>query len=322
MSGLNRTLIWTVILGVVTIVLVSFLADFEDTVQALRNFKIVYLPFILILTFINYLLRFVKWQFFLKQLDIEVPIKDSFAIFLSGLAMSVTPGKVGEILKSLLLKELRGVSISRSAPIIFAVRLSDGFALLILSLTGLLTFTYGREALGATAVVMILVLIAVSNPRLHGPFVRLCSRLPVVNKFTGVLENLMESAGQLMRPKALLITIFLGIVSWSFECIAFYLVFIGLGYKISILSATFVLAFSSIVGAVSMLPGGLGAAEGSIMGLLVKIVGVPSDIAAVSTILIRFCTLWFGVLVGLAALWTRRGWIKIVSAQTPSPAKQ
>ncbi|HWI54651.1 MAG TPA: lysylphosphatidylglycerol synthase transmembrane domain-containing protein, partial [Desulfobacteria bacterium] len=242
MTGLNRKLIWTVILGLVTVVLVSFLADFEDTVQALKSFKAVYLPFILILTFINYLLRFVKWQFFLKQLDIEVPLNDSFAIFLSGLAMSVTPGKVGELLKSLLLKEIKGVPISRTAPIIFAERLSDGFALLVLSLSGLLTFAYGREALAAITVVMVVVLIAVSTPSLYNPLIRRCSRLPLVNKFTGVLENLTESVGQLMKPKALLFTVFLGIVSWSFECLAFYLVFIGLGYKVSVLSATFVLA--------------------------------------------------------------------------------
>lgn len=321
MTGLNRKLIWTVILGLATVVLVTFLADVEDTVRALRDFKVVYLPIILLLTFINYLLRFVKWHFFLKQLDIDVPLNDSFAIFLSGLAMSVTPGKVGELLKSLLLKEIRGVAISRSAPIIFAERLSDGFALLVLSLSGLLIFAYGREALAVTAVVMILVLIAVSSPSFYKPFIRMCSKLPLLNRFTGVLENLMESAGQLMKPKSLLFTIFLGIVSWSFECIAFYLVFIGLGYEISLLSATFVLAFSSIVGAVSMLPGGLGAAEGSMMGLLVKVVGVPKDIAAVSTIIIRFCTLWFGVIVGLAALWTRRSWVKIINTQSPSTAE-
>lgn len=317
MTGLNKKLIWTVILGLITVVLVSFFADFEDTVEALSSFKAVYLPLILFLTFLNYLLRFVKWQFFLKQLDIEVPRSDSFAIFLSGLAMSVTPGKVGELLKSLLLKEIRGVPISRTAPIIFAERLSDGFALLILSLTGLLTFAYGIEVLAATAVVMTAVLIAVTNPTFYNLLIRICSRLPLINRFTGVLENLMASAGQLMKAKSLLFAVFLGIVSWSFECIAFYFVFIGLGYKISILSATFVLAFSSIVGAVSMLPGGLGAAEGSIMGLLVKVVGVPKDIAAVSTIIIRFCTLWFGVLVGLAALWTKRGWVKIVNTQNP-----
>lgn len=322
MTNLNKKIIWTIIFGLVTVVIVGFFADFRDTIQALGSFKLIYLPIILFLTFINYFLRFVKWHYFLNQLDIKVPLKESFVIFLSGLAMSVTPGKVGEILKSLLLKEVRGVPVSRTAPIIFAERLSDGFGLLILSLSGLLLFSYGKHVLTATAVVMLIVLIVIKTPVLYNPFISLCSRLPVVGRFTGVLETLMESAGQLMELKALLFTVFLSIISWSFECVAFYLVFIGLGYKVSLLAATFVLAFSSIVGAVSMLPGGLGAAEGSILGLLVKVVGVPKNIAAVATIIIRFCTLWFGVLVGLGALLSQKGWINIMNTVSPSKEKQ
>lgn len=322
MTNLNKKLIWTIVLGLVTVVIVGFFADFRDIIKALSGFNLTLLPIILFLTFINYFLRFVKWQFFLNQLEIKVPLKESFAIFLSGLAMSVTPGKVGEILKSLLLKEVRGVPVSRTAPIIFAERLSDGFGLLVLSLSGLLLFSYGKHVLTATAIVMLIILIVIKTPALYNPCIKLCSRLPLVGKFTGVFETLMESAGRLLELRALLFTVFLSIISWSFECVAFYLVFIGLGYKVSLLAATFVLAFSSIVGAVSMLPGGLGAAEGSILGLLVKVVGVPKNIAAVATILIRFCTLWFGVLVGMGALLSQKGWINIMKTISPRKEKQ
>jgi uncharacterized protein (TIRG00374 family) len=135
----------------------------------------------------------------------------------------------------------------------------------------------------------------------------------VVKKFVGILENLLHSAGRLLTLKALAYTIILSVVSWSFESIAFYYVFVGLGFKVSILAVTFTLAFSSIIGAASMLPGGLGAAEGSIMGLLVKVIGVPANIAAVATILIRFCTLWFGVIVGLLAIASNSSLLGIVN---------
>lgn len=321
MTSFSKKIIWAVLFGLLTVVLLSFLADFKATVAALSQFKIVYLPLILLLTFANYLLRFVKWQFFLRQLDITVDRKDSFVIFLSGLAMSVTPGKVGELLKSVLLKELKGVPVSKTAPIIFAERLSDGFALLILSMAGMLLFSYGTQALIATGILMIIVVIILKTPRFYNPCLNFCSRLPVISKFAGVFENLMHSTGQLMKIKSLLFTVILGVVSWSFECIAFYFVFVGLGYKVPLIAATFVLAFSSIVGAVSMLPGGLGAAEASLLGLLVKVVAVPKGIAAVSTIIIRFCTLWFGVMVGIGALLTRRGLLSLVS-KAESAAEQ
>lgn len=62
----------------------------------------------------------------------------------------------------------------------------------------------------------------------------------------------------------------------------------------------FILAFSTVVGAASTLPGGLGAAEASIAGMVVVLLGLPADIAAAATLLIRFATLWFGISLGLA----------------------
>lgn len=319
MTRLNKKLIWTILLGLTTITILSLAADFRETAEALKQFRLVFLPLIVGLTFINYLLRFVKWQYFLKVINIELELKDSFKIFLSGLAMAVTPGKVGELLKSVLLKELKGVPVSRTAPVIFAERLSDGFGLIILSLSGMAMFRYGKEVLLGVALVMALLVLVIRTPRFYRPLIGLCSRMPAANRFTRVFETLLESAGELLTFRSLLFTVAISVISWSFECIAFYYVFVGLGYKVPLLAATFTLAFSSVVGAVSMLPGGLGAAEGSIMGLLVKVVGVPAGTAAVATIIIRFSTLWFGVVVGLAAMVTSRRFIGIMSDMEGTP---
>jgi uncharacterized protein (TIRG00374 family) len=69
------------------------------------------------------------------------------------------------------------------------------------------------------------------------------------------------------------------------------------------IQAAFILSISSLVGAASMLPGGLAAADGSLAGLLL-VLGVTHDasVAAAATLIIRFATLWFGVAVGLIGL--------------------
>jgi uncharacterized protein (TIRG00374 family) len=63
--------------------------------------------------------------------------------------------------------------------------------------------------------------------------------------------------------------------------------------------AVFVLSFSTVIGAISALPGGLGAAEVSIAAMLTLLMGLPAEDAASATLLIRFATLWFGVSLGL-----------------------
>ena len=106
----------------------------------------------------------------------------------------------------------------------------------------------------------------------------------------------------LLRPRATLIAVGLGTISWLGEGIGFYLILLGLGVAPSwetAAIAVFILAFSTVVGAVSTLPGGLGAAEASITAMLVLLLGLPVETAAAATLLIRFATLWFGVTLGL-----------------------
>ena len=89
--------------------------------------------------------------------------------------------------------------------------------------------------------------------------------------------------------------------AWFFECLAFQVVFAGLGVEVPLIKATFIYAFSTLAGALSMLPGGIGAAEGSMTSLLL-LIQVPKALATTATIIIRICTIWFAVLLGYGFL--------------------
>jgi uncharacterized protein (TIRG00374 family) len=78
----------------------------------------------------------------------------------------------------------------------------------------------------------------------------------------------------------------------------------------------FVLSFSTVIGAVSTLPGGLGAAEASIAGMLTLLLSVSASTAAAATLLIRFATLWFGVTLGLIVWAFSRRMLLLDTAKT------
>src|SRR5262249_14020878 len=89
------------------------------------------------------------------------------------------------------------------------------------------------------------------------------------------------------------------------ECVALSYVLRGLGVPGSFLllqQSTFIFAASTLFGLVSFLPGGLGVSEASSTGLLVLLIPMASGPATTATIIIRFCTLWFGVTLGAIAL--------------------
>ena len=74
-----------------------------------------------------------------------------------------------------------------------------------------------------------------------------------------------------------------------------------LGANITLQQAIFIFTFSMIVGAISMMPGGLGSTEATAVFLLMAI-GIDFEIAFLGTVIIRIITLWFAILLGFLIL--------------------
>jgi uncharacterized protein (TIRG00374 family) len=306
LEKLRGRLIISLVLGALVFVGLSAYADFGDVIDGLGDFKWQYLPLVLALTSFNYFLRFLKWQYYLRTLGVRgLATSDSALIYLAGLGMVVTPGKVGEWLKCYLLRELHGTPFSRTAPIVIAERLTDSLGLVLLGSAGLIVFGEAWPAflaivLGAAA----LVVFTRHRPLAHWLLER-AERLPLVARFAHHAHEFYDGSYALLAPRALGAMTLLSVVSWGFEILAFYVVLIGLGVDgggDTLLRASFIRPAATLASALLMTPGGLGVAEGGITGLSQVLLDMPRGLAAVGTVLIRLGTLWFGVLVGLVAL--------------------
>lgn len=290
-------------------------ADFNQVVETFERFNWLLLPLLLLLSFLNYLTRFFKWDYYLSIVGVEIRKIDSFSTFMSGLIMSVTPAKLGEVLKSVLVKEVTGVSISKTAPIIFAERITDFLSLLILAITGAYLFNYGGNITLIIAAVLILLIFIISNKKIALPIINTAEKIPLIKNYIHHIHLAYESSYQLLKPKPLIQMTLLSLVAWGFECFGYYIILLNFNLNFGVLWAFFSYSFSTIVGAISMLPGGLGVTEGSLTFLLVQ-KQVATDVAVATTFLIRVVTLWFAVLVGIVSLslyQKRYGKIKIES---------
>ena len=283
----------------------SIYANFDELLEAFAIYNWILFPVILILSLCNYMFRFFRWEYYTKTLDIKVERKMSFLIFLSSFIMSVTPGKIGEVFKSYLLKEQIGTPVSKSAPIVFAERITDFLSLVMLSIAGALVFGYGTEIIISFGAAFVIMVFIISNKKLSYAIIGLLEKFKFIARVSHKLHTAYDSIYQMVRFKELIITIILSIFAWSFECFSFYLVINGFGLgdtlHIDLLIATFVYGFATIAGAATMLPGGLGATDASITGLLV-LLALPKSVAVASTLIIRAATLWFAVVVGIVAV--------------------
>jgi uncharacterized protein (TIRG00374 family) len=271
--------------------------NFRDVAQELVEYPVSYLLVALSLAFINYFLRFLRWAYFLKLLEIDVPFRSSAVIFMTGLALSITPAKVGEFLKCYLLRRKFNVPMSGSASVVVMERFGDVGSVLLVGLTGIAFLPeISFWIIGCAAVSLIgLVLVLKSG---HSEWLY---RFPLLSRWKQSIKTSESSFKRLARADALLVSLFLGVLAWLSEGIALYVILKGLGAEVKLLWAVPVYAWSTIVGAVSTLPGGIVGTEASMVALLLQ-TGIGRTDAATAVLLVRLATLWFAVLIGFVAL--------------------
>src|SRR3954451_12091977 len=164
-SGRWRALIFALIGIIALLTGLSLFGDVREIRSALREFDWRLLPIILALTLWNYGWRFVKWNRFLRALNIpEIPGPLNLGVYLSGYSMSITPGKVGELVKAVYIRRINGTPVNRTSAAIAAERVTDAIAMLLLALVGLLEFNYGRPLVGLMAILLLAGIIAIQKP--------------------------------------------------------------------------------------------------------------------------------------------------------------
>ncbi len=292
----NRVFLSIAIAALIYLVFMIYV-DYEKVISSFKNFNWYLLPVLLLLSFGNYVSRFFKWEYYLKIIDVKLHKLDSLSIFMSGLIMSVTPGKMGELLKSYLVKQVNGTSISKTAPIVFAERATDFLSLTIMALTGAYFYDYGKNIIIIIGLFILTGLIILSNKKLFYKIISLFSNISFISKHILKISTAYESSSKLLSLTPLLLMTLLSIVSWGFECFGYYLILTNFEIEIDVLWAFFSYSFATIVGALSMLPGGLGVTEGSLTLMLVQ-KGLSEHNAFAATFIVRAVTLWFAVLVG------------------------
>ncbi len=303
MQSVRRKLVPGLILGVLVLIGLTLLGDLRQVETSILTFDWRLYPLALLFTLGNYGLRFLKWHFYLGQIGArKLSVLESLRLFLAGFPLAVTPGKVGEVLKGVWVNQKTGVPVGRTVSVVVAERISDGMAVLMLSVAGVLAYPRYWPAFAVVLAILVSVIVISQIRPLALAILSRIERLPIANRAVHGLREFYEGSYMLFRPGPTLLAVGLGTISWLGEGIGFYLILLGLGMPPSLqlaATAVFILAFATVLGAVSALPGGLGVSEASIAGMLTLLLGAEPALATTATLLIRLATLWFGVGLGI-----------------------
>lgn len=259
----------------------------------------------LVLVLLGYSIRYGRWRLLLNAVHLHPPLRADARIWMGSYAFTATPGKSGEAVRSLLLKEECKVPVVPTLMALVVERLTDATAVLFLLLLNFSLLLRWQVPLG---VPIGLGLIAVVGGWLVLRTPWATSQLRVTAK--RLLPRTLTNAGtegltalhQLLQPGLLLQATLIGALAWSLEGVSLWLLLRGMGIDgVSIGGATISHTAAGLLGALTLLPGGLGSTEAGTVGLL-ALQSVGSAAAIPATVLIRLMTLWFATVLGVGCL--------------------
>ena len=298
-----KLLLLITFIGALGYLLLSFWVGWDKVKNAITHVGLSGISYILALSLLSIAVRFIKWQIYLKKLEAKLPLFKSLRIYVGGYSMTATPGKAGEAIRSIFLKKY-GVSYSKSLAMFFSDILVDLIAMLLLATVGIWTYSQGWLFGSIVLLGISLILFIIYKPNTYSWFINKASKIIPWKKPIHLLQHtltLLRHCNIIFQPSTLVAVLGLSLIAWTIEAYILHYVAILLLANITFTTTVFVYAFSKLVGALSMIPGGLGSVEATLIGLLV-LNGVDEVTAITCAILLRVVTFWLHILLGIVAM--------------------
>ncbi|MGI0087182.1 MAG: lysylphosphatidylglycerol synthase transmembrane domain-containing protein [Nitrosotalea sp.] len=298
-SGFSKKAFLIIFAAAIFYVALAFYSDASAFTRNFQTIRLELIPLILIAALSSMIIRAFRQYFLLKSILIEIPIKKNIQIYLSGLSMLITPGGAGEVVKSFFIKRNYGFDMSKTIPFVIAERFYDFVG--TITLIGITIIFYNHivaKILFALGIIIIIVVFVIARNDCFWNFThRKLSKIRFTHKLAENLPSSNYSVKQLSGRRISLISWTLSLVAILMEALSVYLSFIAMGVKFDFFLSSQIAYSSGLLGIISLLPGGLGVTEGSMIAFLASN-GVKLAIASSVVLLTRLTTLWFSTIIG------------------------
>jgi uncharacterized protein (TIRG00374 family) len=281
----------------------AFFVGWRDLFDAIATLGALSLIAGLLLAMLNYLLRFGRWSDILRCMGQRLPFVDNLSIYIGGLALTATPGKVGETIRSALLLHWR-VPVGASLAAFFIDRLTDLIGVLLLAAAtggGPLWWT-----LAAIAIAAGIGLRVVFSARRSETVAQWLGRHHRLGRLEALLRSGMVQYVAVWRGPRVVAYVVVAVLAYGIQAAVFAAYVARLWSDADCNASLHIFATATLAGAASMIPGGLGAMELALITQL-SVDGMPLASATAAALAVRAVTLWFAILLGVACLfWYRR----------------
>ena len=309
MNLINKIIVVVIIIIAIYAIFLIY-SDLNLVKDHLGKFKIEFLPQIIALVVLGWFVLFYRWILLLKKSNIEIPKLSNFYILMSGFALSIVPGKIGELIKSQLLKTKYNIPRTKTAPIIIVEQLNNLLGIITVSCIGLGImglfdiefFEISNYVIITATIMLVLILIIVNSKRIFRKIFLKVSRFRFISKYELSVDSSYDILKNSLSGKFMIVTIMLSSLFWIIEGLIVYSVLLAFDIESLVFMTTITTYTSSILlGFISFLPMGIGVTEGTLTGFL-SLQGIEISLAATIVVFIRIFTRWLGVGIGFIFL--------------------
>ena len=298
----ENNIILMIVVAVAVYAIFLFMSDYQKISDVVIDFRIEYLIPILSLVTASWIPLILMWHLLLKKNEITIPFRKNILIWLSGSALSVTPGQVGELIKSQLIKTLYDIPRTKTAPVVLVEKFYVLTGGIIAGIIGIIILGMDFNlVLFSIATLSVIFFLIYYRPALQYSLKRI-TKFKFFSKYSDNITDSYEILRNSTGPGISSICITLAICYWIIISLSVYVTLLAFGIEgTSFLKTISIYASSVIIGVITFIPGGLGITEGSLVGLF-TLEGIDVSIALILSVVIRLTTLWYSVSIGFVGL--------------------
>ena len=298
------------IIGIVLFIVILLNLNLNQLFQTLFSANPFFLGMSLIPMFFMLLFQAFKWKNILDTSNVKISFVDTTIMFLVGYYYgSITPGKLGDFIRSKYLSNHSNVSVGFSLSTIFLDRISDLIIIVYLGFIGVIFFIFTYDIFVMPIFLLVLLFLAsvcffyvLFNEKLLSKLIttiffrflpeKIKSFInPHLNDFTINLKNLVKN------KKILLQTLLLSVLIWLITALGGFFLLLSLHADVSYPFILFVTVISSLISLIPISINGLGTRELTIITLF-SIIHVSPEVAFGFSLMI-FCWNYLAIVPGV-----------------------
>ena len=294
-----------IVIVMISVVIYTSLIIYSDLIKISNeslSFQIEYAPLIISSLTFSFFMAILRWHILLKKSEIIIPKRSTVLIFMAGFSLSIIPGKIGELIKSELLKIKYEIPRKNSVPIIFAEQLYSAIGLIIISCFGIYYFDLSVYVVILFAGIIAAIFTLLLSKKLFIKSSKIFCKIKFLNNFLKDMSESYVVIRQLFSYKILIPSLTLSVLFWVFQGISVYLILLSFGINLfDFITLLTVYTSSIMLGVISFLPLGIGVVEGSLVGFM-SYQGLEISSALTLVVIIRLIVQWLPITVGFISL--------------------